>query len=204
LARMKCQQCEKPATFHITELTGPQPQELHFCESCAKTYLTQEGGPAPAPTLANVLAKQLQLGKAAEELAKLDQRSCPVCGITFYEFRNQGRLGCPHDYVYFEKELTPLIANIHGESRHVGKRPRGHEGGSDEQSDLIRLRREMKEAVEKEDYEKASNVRDQIRKLEEEKKKKKRAGAQAKGDADASRSPKSEGKERPNQAPDQP
>jgi protein arginine kinase activator len=184
---MKCQQCEKPATFHITELTGQQPQELHLCESCAKTYLMQEGGSTPvAPTLANVLAKQLQLGKAAEELAKLDQRSCPVCGITFYEFRNQGRLGCPHDYIHFEKELTPLIANIHGESRHVGKRPRGHEAGTDEQSDLIRLRREMKEAVEKEDYELASKVRDQIRQLEEEKKRKKRSRA-------------SEAKERPNQ-----
>ena len=34
---MKCQQCEKPATFHITELTGGQPQELHLCEGCAKT-----------------------------------------------------------------------------------------------------------------------------------------------------------------------
>ena len=102
---MKCQQCEKPATFHITELTGGEPQELHLCETCAKSYLTQ-GEPErrrSRPTLANVLAKQLQIGKAAEELAKLDQRACPVCGITFYEFRNQGRLGCPHDYVYFEK-----------------------------------------------------------------------------------------------------
>ena len=109
---MKCQQCEKPATFHITELTGGQPQELHLCETCAKTYLTQgEPGATPvAPTLANVLAKQLQIGKAAEELAKLDQRACPVCGITFYEFRNQGRLGCPHDYVFFEKTYSlPFI-----------------------------------------------------------------------------------------------
>jgi len=185
---MKCQQCEKPATFHITELTGPQPQELHLCETCAKTYLMQgDGGTAPvAPTLANVLAKQLQLGKAAEELAKLDQRACPVCGITFYEFRNQGRLGCPHDYIFFEKELTPLIANIHGESRHVGKRPRGHEGGTDQHTDLIRLKREMKQAVEKEDYERASNLRDQIRQLEEAKKQKRRSAG-------------SEGKERPNQ-----
>lgn len=169
---MKCQQCEKPATFHITELTGPEPQELHLCEGCAKTYLMQGGGGSEpvAPTLANVLAKQLQLGKAAEELAKLDQRSCPVCGITFYEFRNQGRLGCPHDYVHFEKELTPLIANIHGETKHVGKRPRGHEAGTDQHTELIRLKREMKEAIEKENYEGASKLRDQIRKLEDEKK----------------------------------
>jgi protein arginine kinase activator len=168
---MKCQQCEKPATFHITELTGGQPQELHLCEGCAKQYLTTSdgGAPAVAPTLANVLAKQLKLGQAADELAKLDKRACPVCGITFFEFRNQGRLGCPHDYVCFEKELTPLIANIHGETKHAGKRPRGQSSGTDEQSELIKLRRDMDDAKQKEDYERAAKVRDQIRELEKKK-----------------------------------
>jgi protein arginine kinase activator len=168
---MKCQQCEKPATFHITELTGGQPQELHLCEGCAKQYLTTSdgGAPAVAPTLANVLAKQLKLGQAAEELAKLDKRACPVCGITFFEFRNQGRLGCPHDYVAFEKELTPLIANIHGETKHAGKRPAGHAVGTDEHTEMIRLRREMDDAKQKEDYERAAQVRDQIRELEKKK-----------------------------------
>ena len=101
---MKCQQCDKPATFHITELTGGKPQELHLCEEHARQYLTQsetEEEPAVAPSLAGVLAQQLAVGQTAEELAKLDQQACPVCGITFYEFRNQGRLGCPHDYVCF-------------------------------------------------------------------------------------------------------
>lgn len=167
---MKCQRCEKPATFHITELTGPEPVELHLCEVCVRSYLEQgepENLPV-APTVANVLAKQLQLGKAAEELAKLDQRACPVCGITFYEFRNQGRLGCPHDYVFFERELTPLIANIHGETHHLGKRPRGSEQGTDHQTELIRLRREMEEAKQKEHYERAAQIRDQIRQLEKQ------------------------------------
>ena len=166
---MKCQQCEKFATFHITELTGDQPQEHHLCETCAKTYLMQSEGSGPPPqTLAGVLAKQLKLGKAAEELAKLDQRSCPKCGISFYEFRNQGRLGCPHDYVFFERELTPLITNIHGETRHVGKRPRRGDESTDWQTELIRLRREMKEAVAKEDYERASALRDEIRTAEQQ------------------------------------
>jgi protein arginine kinase activator len=183
---MKCQQCEKPATFHITELTSGQPQELHLCETCVKSYLTQGEPAAPvAPTLANVLAKQLQIGKAAEELAKLDQRACPVCGITFYEFRNQGRLGCPHDYVYFEKELLPLIANIHGETRHIGKRPAGHEGGSDSQTELIRLRREMEDAKSKEHYERAAEIRDQIRDLEQQVKQRKRPPEAGEGQGEA-------------------
>ena len=128
--------------------------------------MQNEGGPAAvAPTLASVLAKQLKLGQAAEELAKLDQRSCPKCGITFYEFRNQGRLGCPHDYEYFKRELTPLIMNIHGEGKHTGKRPK-REAATGGGAELIRLRRAMDDAIKKEDYELASKLRDQIRDLE--------------------------------------
>jgi protein arginine kinase activator len=167
---MKCQHCEKPATFHITELTtGPKPSELHLCEDHARAYLTQpEDETEAAPTLAGALAQQLKLGQTAQELARLDQRSCPVCGITFYEFRQQGRLGCPHDYVCFEKELEPLLINIHGESSHVGKRPKRTSHGTDRRTELIRLRRELKEAIDKEEYELASRIRDTIRKFEQE------------------------------------
>ena len=36
---MKCQECEKTATFHITELAAGKPQELHLCEDHAHAYL---------------------------------------------------------------------------------------------------------------------------------------------------------------------
>lgn len=168
-AAMKCQHCEKPATFHITELTGSQPLELHLCEDHARSYLQQNEEPeAATPTLAGMLAKQLQLGQTAQELARLDKQACPVCGITFYEFRQQGRLGCPHDYVSFEKELEPLIVNIHGDNTHVGKRPKHGARGTNRRTELIRLRREMKEAIQHENYERAKELRDQIREYEQD------------------------------------
>ena len=104
-----------------------------------------------------------------------------MCGVTFFEFRNQGRLGCPHDYVHFEKELEPLIANIHGATQHTGRRPsrRGTaaelpEGSAaaalpEETSELtaiIGLRRSIQEAIACEDYEKAREDRDAIRAIE--------------------------------------
>ncbi len=162
---MKCQHCEKPATFHITELTGSEVQELHLCEDHAREYLAPGG--EEKPDLATGLAKQLKLGQTAEELARLDQRACPICGITFYEFRNEGRLGCPHDYICFDAELEPLIVNIHGATKHVGKHPKRTAGDSDWQTKLIRLRRELKEAIDDERYERASALRDEIKRIEE-------------------------------------
>jgi protein arginine kinase activator len=163
---MKCQKCEKPATFHITEIESGKHQELHFCEECARTYLTPANNETPS-TPGEALSQQLSLGQTAEDLSKIDQQTCPVCGITFLEFRNAGRLGCSYDYIAFEKELEPLIANIHGEIKHRGKVSPRHPEGTESLTEVIKLRREMKEAITAEEYERASQLRDQIRKLEQ-------------------------------------
>lgn len=167
---MKCQYCEKPATFHITELTGSAPMERHLCEEHARVYLSQadDSGDEVAAEMADAFPGQIKVSETAEALEKLDQQSCPVCGITFYEFRQAGRLGCPYDYVCFEEELEPLIVNIQGATEHVGKRPARNIKAVDQQANLIRLRRAMQKAVEEEDYEQASKLRDQIRELEQD------------------------------------
>jgi protein arginine kinase activator len=167
---MKCQNCDKSATFHITELTDGKPQELHLCEDHAREYLSSGGEPSGPKSMAAALAKhmaeQMAVGQTAEELAELDQQVCPVCGISFYEFRSRGRLGCPHDYISFQPQLEPLILNIHGEAEHAGKVPRRCPRGGEKRTQLIRLRREMKDAIEEELYERASELRDRIRDLE--------------------------------------
>ena len=164
---MKCQQCEKKATFHITEMTGDKPTEVHLCEQCAHEYLTEASDKSSAAgALAGALAKELTVGQTAAELAELDQKVCPVCGISFYEFRKHGRLGCAYDYICFGEELEPLIASIHGATEHKGSKPAHGEQGTEEWTRLVQLQREMSEAVTEERYEKASEIRDRIRKLE--------------------------------------
>lgn len=165
---MKCQKCEKPATFHITDLTGEGLLELHLCAECAKVYLQPEGGDAAAPQMGGLVQGQLKLEQTAEELRELDSKTCPVCGISFFEFRQIGRLGCPNDYEFFAEELEPLLLNVHGSATHTGKKPRRATIDSKLATEIISLRRQLREAVENEDYETASGLRDRIKTHEEE------------------------------------
>jgi len=168
---MKCQKCEKAATFHITELTGSKPHERHLCEDHARTYLSESSAQkdlagAVASTLAQGLTKQMSLNKVAEELKELDMQTCPVCGISFYDFRSRGRLGCPNDYTCFGKQLDALILNIHGNTEHLGKVPKRTGKAPDQRTQLIKLRRDLNEAVTEEDYERAGVLRDKIKEIE--------------------------------------
>jgi protein arginine kinase activator len=163
----KCNRCSKPATLHITEVReGAKQEELHLCESCAQEYLTHsESTEQPeSSSISNKVAEVAGEG----QLEEMDQLTCPSCGISFREFRSQGRLGCPHDYLAFSKELMPLLENIHGEQQHTGKVPKRAPDGSQQQYRLIKLRSQLRAAIDDEQYEKAAQLRDEIQKLETE------------------------------------
>lgn len=160
---MKCQKCTKAATLHITEiLSDDQFEELHLCEECANKYLYE-----PQPKSGGAKGSETGAGEEGDEAGALSLRECPQCGLKFVEFRNSGRLGCPHDYQQFREELMPLLENIHGETRHCGKTPRRLPQTKETQSELMSLRKQLQQAVTKEAYEEAARLRDRIRQLEE-------------------------------------
>lgn len=161
----KCRRCTKPAVLHITEIRNGEAQALHLCEGCAKDYLSTVAPGTPSDDS----AAEAGFGPAADDEADdRDALACPHCGITFKQFRSQGRLGCPHDYVVFREELLPLLESIHSETQHVGKVPRHAPGISRTQFDLIRMRGDLKSAVQNEQYEEAARLRDRIQQLENE------------------------------------
>ncbi len=160
---MKCQKCTKAATLHITEVvTDEQFEELHLCEECAQKYLYE-------PQQKGTGLKEGEGGSVEEsdEGSTLNQRQCPECGIRFVDFRNTGRLGCPHDYEEFRDQLVSLLENIHGETRHCGKTPRRLPQNKQVQSELVQLRKQLHQAVTREAYEEAARLRDKIRTLEQ-------------------------------------
>ncbi|MAT14289.1 MAG: DNA helicase UvrBC [Planctomyces sp.] len=163
----KCSRCSKIATLHITEINEGKVDELHLCESCAKMYLNQppsnleEEFPAVEVEFAELMEEDEPEDNPAEEIA------CPSCGITYKEFRSKGRLGCPQDYIVFKPQLFGLLDNIHNATQHKGKYPKRAPEASQKQFELIKLRNELNEAVQQEDYEEAARLRDKINSLQE-------------------------------------
>ena len=156
---MKCQRCTKQATLHITEVLGEDRfEEVHLCEECAKKYLYE-------PQQKKTVAKVGDAGDGDEDLQAGTR--CPACGLTFLEFRNHGRFGCPNDYDAFKVDLLPLMESVHGEVRHAGKTPRRAPRTKTAQAELAHLRQQLQSLVNEENYEEAARIRDKIKQMEE-------------------------------------
>lgn len=156
---MKCQTCSNPATVHLTDIVNGKKRELHFCQACAEK---QDLVKHQEINLSAVLQKLIgqHVGPLTDELARL---TCPACGIKYMEFRAEGRVGCPHDYDVFRVGLEPLLKRIHRATRHKGKAPRRQPGSSSDQAELLELRKQLRQAVDAEDYEAAARLRDLLR-----------------------------------------
>jgi protein arginine kinase activator len=160
---MKCQSCSNPATVHITTIeVGGHKKIVHLCQACAEQQQLVKHQELNLPAILQTLIGQ-HVGPLSDDLAR---RTCPECGIRFMEFRQQGRLGCPHDYSVFRDGIEPLLEKIHRSVRHVGKSPRRGPAGAAEQTELLGLRRRLREAVEAEAYEEAARIRDLLRQKE--------------------------------------
>lgn len=158
-----CERCKKAqSTFHLTNIEpSGEKSERHLCDRCA----TEEGLiQAPSAALTSEVIESFITSKAAKELSTL---VCENCGISYVEFRNHSQLGCPIDYDIFKEYLTPLIQRNHdGATHHTGKSPRAAATPRPDANEGRRLRKLLEEAVTAEDYERAANLRDRIRKLE--------------------------------------
>lgn len=161
----KCRQCSKNAVLHITEIRENEAQAVHLCESCAQEYLGGGDLDDPMSDETDLASKITQLAEE-DDFAEMDNVACPNCGIRFNEFRAKGRLSCPQCYEAFGDELLSLLENIHGSTEHMGKFPRRSPGDSQKHYELIKLRNELRQAIETEDYEAAAKLRDGIQALE--------------------------------------
>jgi protein arginine kinase activator len=163
---MKCMNCDAEATIFFKEVVDGQLREIRLCEACAAEkgfHLAVEQNKLSIANQFIWMAENLY----PESAAKVGAVQCPSCGIRYSQFARTGRLGCADCYGAFEAQLKQILRRVHGATRHQGRAPRGADGSNLRRRDLGRLREELNRAVEREEFELAAELRDQIRRMEE-------------------------------------
>ena len=153
---MKCDVCEKrEATALITMIVNGKKSMRRLCQLCVRRM---QSGDAYATTMA-VLAT---MEPADAEI------TCPVCGMKASDFQRTGRVGCAMCYDAFSGVMSPLFTRISAAPKKEDETPAEEPQASEKESQIKALREEMFAAVSAEEYERAAQLRDTIRRLESE------------------------------------
>ena len=167
---MLCEKCfKKNATVTIAQIVNGQKQEIHLCESCAKEIGLSQAAANLPQLFAGIM---MDILKAKQEQSGLPVRHtgvthCPFCGYSWEEFRRTGLLGCDKCYSSFYNQVRQVLKEVHGNVRHIGKRPESSPAEEVSGYNLNLLQRALQEAIKKEEYEKAAEIRDKIRTLKQ-------------------------------------
>lgn len=172
---MKCEECHNhPATLHLTQFINGQKKEIHVCENCAKQkgYISYPGEGYSLHDLLtglfNVDSNNIHV-KETEPFKQKTEVQCPKCKLTFDDFQRIGKFGCAYCYTAFSDKLDYVFRRVHsGNTKHVGKIPKRIGGNLHVKKELEMYRKKLQEHVEKEEFEKAAEVRDLIKELEYE------------------------------------
>ena len=175
---MLCEKCQKrPSTVHLTKIVNGNKTEMNLCEICAQENNAATFGLEPNWMLQNLFADLFSQPMSGNKLVRQEtgpQIKCDHCGFTDVELSKTGKLGCARCYDVYANKLEPVLRRVHGNSRHTGKIPRRTGGSIELRKKIELLKRELQAAVESEEYEKAAEIRDEIRNFE---KKLKQGGA---------------------------
>lgn len=174
---MLCEKCKKrTATVFYNENINGKTRSFSLCGECA-AKMREKGDLQDVTSM---------IGSFADPFAELHnnlfggffgmpmlsaiptEKKCPTCGATYPEIAESGKVGCPECYTTFADELQRLIRSVHGTTTHTGNVPSRHRAKQERTERLKDLKKQLRDAVEKEDYENAATLRDEIRKLESE------------------------------------
>ncbi|MFQ5649635.1 MAG: UvrB/UvrC motif-containing protein [bacterium] len=164
---MVCQFCrENPATIKIAHVVNEKKIEINLCTGCAE----RKGIANPMASLpqifenfiAELVGKEiLQRSTHAEGL------QCARCGSTWDDFQKTGLFGCDICYQTFEQDLNIVLRRIHGSNQHIGSRPKSQRHKISE-AEMRRIKVELQEAIESENFELAAELRDLVRDAQRE------------------------------------
>jgi protein arginine kinase activator len=161
---MLCEECgQNEAAVHVTHYINGEKMQKNICASCAGK-MNLDGLLNPF-SLNDLFGGFITL-PSASPAADCSVR-CEVCGMSLNEFKDGGKLGCANCYKAFEASLIPFIKKIQGSTEHVGKAPEGNRKYA-RRMEIEKMKEKLNEAVRREDYEQAAEIRDKIKLAEKE------------------------------------
>lgn len=164
---MLCQYCGKhEATTHIKKIINGKAAQINLCPSCAARLGYGSVLPGIGLNLSDFLGGFL--GERGRDENRGQVLRCPKCGCSFEDIAESGMVGCAQCYQTFRNRLMPSVSRIHGKARHVGKA--GQRAGVQAKaiSRLDALREELNQVVADQNFERAAQLRDEIKSLESE------------------------------------
>ncbi|MGN0885883.1 MAG: hypothetical protein ACI4RT_02675 [Candidatus Spyradenecus sp.] len=128
---------------------------------------TDEGWSPPKPSAEAFH----ELGKMFDQISSLlsgsgnnlDEARCPACGQTLEEIRSSGLVGCPKCYEVFREAIVPLLAELNDCTAFGGTFGVAKQVNAQEQ--LQALKRALVEAIQREDYAAAKQLKAEIEAL---------------------------------------
>ena len=187
---MLCEKCRKnEATNFYHENVNGKVRSMRLCAECAKSL--EESGELPklnadkffedfdffdepffqnpVKTLNSLFSgffggeKALGSGNPSGE-EKTAEKKCEGCGSTLRDFATRGA-GCPKCFETFAEELAPTVSRAHGRTVHTGRAPAKFRDRIETKRKIEALVEEQREAVKNEDFERAAEIRDELKKL---------------------------------------
>lgn len=171
----KCQICGKRASIYLTQIINGQATDLALCETCAREKglfdpqsltFAEKFFPDAFKEKVDKLVKEL-IGSGSESPKPAVRRrsgdmltECPTCRFTLEDFRNTGRLGCADCYSVFADEIK--AEEQRSEESEATPEPVAPESAAVHRS---RLEQQLQAAIEREDYETAARLRDELKEL---------------------------------------
>lgn len=175
---MLCEKCKKnEATYYYHENVNGAEKTYHLCRDC-KDEMEKKGelgdvdlgmGSMLDSFFADPFKNGLfgSLFTPVRSQISTAEKKC-TCGMTLREFSQSGMAGCPACYDTFAKELATTVNSIHGRTAHTGQVPAKFREKISLKQKIEALEKERQEAVKNENYERAAEIRDELKKLKDE------------------------------------
>ena len=167
----KCDKCgAENANTHVKTIINGEFREYDLCSACAHKL----GYSNPFADMESEFSHMLGSFFGNVLPARTQSTRCEFCGSTYAEIANTGQVGCAHCYELFADRLNPSIVRIHGNAAHCGKHSKAAAQAREEHAEtkeekLRRLQSQLDEAVKQQEFERAAELRDEIKGMEGQK-----------------------------------